>query len=106
MNLPREKKYEGKYLIQTDQANITPEEAVEYYKELNEVERGFRSLKDPLGMRPIWHHAARRVKCTLRHRWAFLIERMLERTLKDAGVTLSRSCALEASRRFATCNSE
>ena len=28
VNLPREKKYEGKYLIQTDQVHITPQEAV------------------------------------------------------------------------------
>ena len=97
VNLPREKKYEGKYLIQTDQANMTPEEAVEHYKELNEVERGFRSLKDPIGMRPIWHHVARRVKAHIFvAALAFLIERMLERTLKDAGVTLSAQSALEA----------
>ena len=62
MNLPREKKYEGKYLIQTDQTRMTPEEAVAHYKELNEVERGFHSLKDPIGMRPIWHRAERRVR--------------------------------------------
>lgn len=98
VNLPREKKYEGKYLIQTDQSDMTPQDAVAYYKELNDVERGFRSLKDPLGMRPIWHHVARRVKAhifvaTL----SFLIERMLERTLKDAGVSLSARSALEAS---------
>ncbi len=97
VNLPREKKYEGKYLIQTDQSDMTPEEAVSHYKELNEVERGFRSLKDPLGMRPIWHHADRRVKAhifvaTL----SFLIERMLERGLKDAGVPLSAQSALES----------
>ena len=95
VNLPREKKYEGKYLIQTDQSDMTPVEAVSHYKELNEVERGFRSLKDPLGMRPIWHHADRRVKAhifvaTL----SFLIERMLERALKDAGVPLSAQSAL------------
>ena len=46
VNLPREKKYEGKYLIQTDQPDMTPEEAVAQYKELNEVERGFHALKD------------------------------------------------------------
>src|SRR5260370_764381 len=62
VNLPRENKYEGKYLIQTDQVDMTPENAVEHYKDLSEVERGFRSLKDPLGMRPIWHHKERRVK--------------------------------------------
>ena len=97
VNLPREKKYEGKYLIQTDQTEITPEEAVSHYKDLNEVERGFRSLKDPLGMRPIWHHAERRVKAhifvaTL----SFLIERMLERALRDAGVSLSAQSALRS----------
>jgi transposase len=97
VNLPREKKYEGKYLIQTDQANITPQEAVAHYKDLSEVERGFRSLKDPLGMRPIWHHVARRVKAHIFvAALAFLIERMLERTLKDADLALSAQSALEA----------
>jgi transposase len=97
VNLPREKKYEGKYLIQTDQTEMTPQDSVAHYKELNEVERGFRSLKDPIGMRPIWHTNERRVRAhifvaTL----AFLIERMLERALKDAGVPLSAQAALMA----------
>ncbi len=48
VNLPREKKYEGRFLIQTGERNITAQDAVAHYKELNEVERGFRSLKDPL----------------------------------------------------------
>jgi transposase len=97
VNLPREKKYEGKYLIQTDQAAMTPQDAVQYYKDLSEVERGFRSLKDPLGMRPIWHHVERRVKAhILVAALAFLIERMLERALKDAGLSLSARSALEA----------
>jgi transposase len=97
VHLPREKKYEGKYLIQTDQEAMTPQEAVEHYKDLSEVERGFRSLKDPLGMRPIWHHVARRVKAHIFvAALAFLIERMLERALKDAGLSLSARSALEA----------
>lgn len=97
VNLPREKKYEGKYLIQTEQVAMTPQEAVEHYKDLSEVERGFRSLKDPLGMRPIWHHAARRVKAHIFvAALAFLIERMLERALKDMRLSLSARSALEA----------
>ena len=56
--------------------------AVEHYKELNEVERGFRSLKDPLGMRPIWHHSTRRVKAHIFvAALSFLLERMLELVL-------------------------
>jgi len=97
VNLPREKKYEGKYLMQTDQLAMTAQEAVAHYKDLSEVERGFSSLKDPLGMRPIWHHAERRVKAHIFvAALAFLIERMLERALKDAGLSLSAQSALEA----------
>jgi transposase len=97
VNLRREKKYEGKYLIQTDQPDITVEDAVAHYKDLNEVERGFRSLKDPLGMRPIWHRAERRVKAHIFvAALAFLIERMLERALREAGVNLSPQAALES----------
>ena len=97
VNLPREKKYEGKYLIQTDQTDMTPEEAVSHYKDLNEVERGFRSLKDPLGMRPIWHHSEDRVKAHIFvAALAFLIERMLERALKKAKVNLSAQSALQS----------
>jgi transposase len=97
VNLAREKKYEGKYLIQTDQADMTPPDAVAQYKELNEVERGFRSLKDPLGLRPIWHRHERRVRAHIFvAALSFLMERMLERALKDAGVALSAQAALTA----------
>jgi transposase len=97
VNLPREKKYEGKYLIQTDQTDMTPQDGLAHYKELNEVERGFRSLKDPIGMRPIWHTNERRVRAHIFvAALAFLIERMLERVLKDAGVLLSAQAALTA----------
>ena len=97
VNLPREKKYEGKYLIQTDQTDLTAQDAVAHYKELNEVERGFRSLKDPIGMRPIWHHHERRVRAHIFvAALAFLIERMLERALQDAQVPLSAQAALTA----------
>jgi transposase len=97
LNLAREKKYEGKYLIQTDQTELTAQEAVSNYKDLNEVERGFRSLKDPLGMRPIWHHAQRRVKAHIFvAALSFLFERMLERALQDAKVDLSAQAALRS----------
>jgi transposase len=97
VNLPREKKYEGKYLIQTDQADRTPAEAVAHYKELNEVERGFRTIKDPLAMRPIWHRLDRRVRAHIFvAALAFLIDRMLERALRDSQVQLSSTAAWTA----------
>lgn len=99
VNLPREKKYEGKYLIQTDQPDITPEDAVAHYKDLDQVERAFRSLKDPLGVRPIWHRADRRVKAHIFvAALSFLIDRMLERALREADVNLSSQAAWESLR--------
>ena len=68
-----------------------------HYKELNEVERGFQARKNPLGMRPTWHHADRRVKAHIFvAALSFLIERMLERALKDANLNLSAQSAIEA----------
>jgi transposase len=97
VNLPREKKYEGKYLIQTDQPDMQAEDAVAQYKELNEVERGFHALKDPIGMRPIWHHVERRVRAHIFiAALAFLLDRMLERALRDAQVNLSSTDAWRA----------
>jgi transposase len=97
VNLPREKKYEGKYLIQTDQADLTAQDAVAHYKELNEVERGFHALKDPIGMRPIWHRSERRVRAHIFvAALAFLLDRMLERALRDAKVNLSSTAAWQA----------
>ncbi len=61
-NLEREKAYEGKYLIQTEEQGLTPVEAVEAYKDLSDVEMAFRSLKDVIEMRPIYHRDDGRVK--------------------------------------------
>jgi len=97
VNLPREKKYEGKYLIQTDQPDMKAEDAVAHYKELNDVERGFHTLKDPIGMRPIWHHLERRVRAHIFvAALAFLLDRMLERALREAQVNLSATAAWQA----------
>lgn len=97
VHLQREKRIEGKYLIATSEASLGALEAVRMYKELSEVERGFRSLKDVLEMRPIYHKSEGRVRAHIFvAALALLLTRMLERRLKDAGVTLSAEQALQA----------
>ena len=100
VNLSREKKYEGKYLIQYmshADKEMTAVDAVAHYKELSDVERGFHTVKDPLAMRPIWHHVDRRVRAHIFvAALAFLLDRMLERALRDAGSELSSSAAWSA----------
>lgn len=53
---------EGKYILKTDEPDITAVEAVACYKELNSVEQGFRDLKDVIDMRPIYHKTDERIE--------------------------------------------
>jgi transposase len=95
--LAAEKRIEGTYVIATSEPTLTPLEAVAAYKQLQEVERGFRSLKDVLALRPIWHHSPVRVKGhILVAALALLLERVLEKRLRDAGVNLSAREAMLA----------
>lgn len=95
--LPQEKAYEGKYLIQTEEPNLTAVEAVKIYKDLSDVERGFRQLKDVLEMRPIYHHIDTRVEAHIFvAALALLLTRALERKIRAAGLDLSAEQALEA----------
>ena len=97
VRLAQEKKYEGKYLLQTDQRDFTPLDAVEHYKQLTEVERGFRTLKDPLALRPVYHRVTHRVQAHIFvAALAFLLDRLLERKLKAAGINLSTADAWAA----------
>src|SRR5262249_42511705 len=45
VNLEREKRLEGKYVVATSEKDIDAQEAVALYKQLTEVERSFRHLK-------------------------------------------------------------
>jgi len=89
-NLQPEKALEGKYLIQSEEPNLSPIEAVEIYKDLSAVERAFSGLKDVIEMRPIYHRTVPRVEAHIFiASLAFLLDRALEKTLKSAGKDLS-----------------
>ncbi|MEK7757902.1 MAG: IS1634 family transposase [Planctomycetota bacterium] len=90
VNLPREKAYEGKYVIQTEEESLTPVDAVRVYKELSEVERAFSRMKDVVEMRPIFHKKDERVRAhVFVAALAFLIDRALEKALKSAKLDVS-----------------
>jgi transposase len=96
-NLEREKAFEGKYVIQTEEPHLDPVAVVQTYKELSEVERGFRSLKDVIEMRPIYHRKNERVQAHIFvAALAFLLDRALEKKLKAAGLAMSAPLAIEA----------
>jgi len=98
-NLRREQAYEGKYVIQTEEKDLTPVQAVTIYKDLSEVERAFSNLKDILDMRPIYHQTDERVEAHIFvASLAFLLHRAIEKKLKAAGHDLSATEALQALR--------
>jgi len=95
--LQREKELEGKYVLITSERDLTPQGAVQQYKELMELEQGFRSLKDVLAMRPIYHQVEPRVRAHIFvAALALLLQRLLDRHLAGANSSLSASEAFEA----------
>ena len=97
MNLVREKALEGKYVIQTEERNLSAVEAVGAYKELNEVERGFSHLKGLLELRPVYHRKDARVEAhVFVAALALLLDRALEKSLRTAGSSLSSPFAWQA----------
>ena len=97
VHLQREQRLEGKYVIATSEQNIDAQEAVALYKQLTEVERSFRHLKDVLGLRPIYHQIAPRVRGHIFvAALALLLQTLLDQRLREADVDLSATEALQA----------
>jgi transposase len=95
--LEREKGIEGKYVIATGESGLSVLEVVAIYKDLSDVERGFRQLKDVLAMRPIYHQIETRVKAHIFvAALALLVQRLLARRLEEAGIDFSADRAMEA----------
>jgi transposase len=96
-HLEREKKIEGKYVIATSEKGLSVLDAVALYKDLTDVESGFRQLKDVMALRPIYHQVEPRVKAHIFvAALALLVQRLLGRRLQEAGVDLSPARALQA----------
>lgn len=97
VNLPREQACEGKYVIQTEEPDLSPVEAVTAYKQLNEVERGFAHLKGLLEVRPVYHRKDDRVRAhVFVAALAFLLDRALEKKLRAHHSMLSSPAAWQA----------
>ena len=56
-----EKRLDGKYLIRTSDDTLSIEDIVLGYKQLLIIERGFRTLKTDLELRPVYHRKPERI---------------------------------------------
>jgi transposase len=92
-----EEALDGVYILRTEEQRMSAKEVIEAYKDLTDVERAFRTMKSALQLRPFYHWTENRVRahaliCYL----AFLIERYVERTLKQHNVGFSAGTAFES----------
>jgi transposase len=93
----REKRLEGRYVIATTEAALSALDAVTLYKQLTEVERGFRRMKDVLSMRPVYHQVESRVRGHIFvAALGLLLQTLLQHRLDVAAVELSAEQALQA----------
>jgi len=96
-SLEHEKRIEGKYVIATAEKSLSVLDALAIYKDLADLERGFRHLKDVLALRPIYHQIEPRVRAHIFvAALALLVQRLLDRRLQEAGIDFSATRALEA----------
>jgi len=54
--------YDGKWIIMTNEKTISSYMAGAYYKTLQNIERGFKDLKNLINIRPIYHYKEERIK--------------------------------------------
>jgi hypothetical protein len=82
--LKRESHLDGKWLLRTSDATLTPEDLAAAYKQLLAVERGWRDMKGALGLRPVFHHREDRIRAHVQLCWlALLLIRVVENTTGD-----------------------
>jgi len=88
---------EGRYIVTTNHPHISPREAVARYKELSDIEAGFREFKDIIQGRPIYHQREDRIGAHLFiAQLALLLFRQLRFHLDQKKVLLSPREALAA----------
>jgi hypothetical protein len=82
--IAREEKLDGKWLLRTSDDSLTPTDLALAYKQLLEVERGWREMKGSLGLRPIFHHREDRIRSHVQLCWlALLLIRVVENATGD-----------------------
>ncbi len=84
----RAARYDGRYVLRTNNTDLDPEAVAQAYRELWRIERAFRELKTGLELRPVFHWTPQRVRghimvCFL----ALVLESALQRSLRQVGST-------------------
>jgi transposase len=76
-----EENLDGKYLLRTSDPHLSTEDIALGYKQLLEVERGWRDMKQVIDLRPVYHRKEDRIRAHIILCWlALLLTRVAENT--------------------------
>src|SRR6266852_1868937 len=76
-----EENLDGKYLLRTSDPKMTSEDIALGYKQLLQVERGWRDMKQVIDLRPVYHRKEERIRAHVILCWlALLLARIAENT--------------------------
>jgi hypothetical protein len=79
-----EARLDGKFLLRTSDPTLSAEDIALGYKQLLEVERGWRDMKSTLDLRPVYHRLEDRIRAHILLCWlALLLIRIAETTTGD-----------------------
>ena len=80
-----EERFDGKFLLRTSDPTLSAEDVALGYKQLLEVERGWRDMKSTLDLRPVFHRKEERVRSHVLLCWlALLLIRIAENGASDS----------------------
>jgi hypothetical protein len=86
-----EENLDGKYLLRTSDPKMTAEDIALGYKQLLEVERGWRDMKQVIDLRPVFHRKEQRIRAHVLLCWlALLLARIAETSTGQTWPTLRR----------------
>ena len=86
-----EARLDGKYLLSCSDDTLPADDVALGYKQLLEVERGWRDMKQVLALRPVYHRLDERIRAHVLLCWlALLLIRVAETTCGDTWRTLRR----------------
>jgi len=79
--IKQETNLDGKYLLRTSDPHMSAEDVALGYKQLLEVERGWKDMKSTLDLRPVYHRLEYRIRAHVSLCWlALLLIRIIENT--------------------------
>jgi hypothetical protein len=86
-----EENLDGKYLLRTSDPKMSAEDIALGYKQLLQVERGWRDMKQVIDLRPIYHRKEERIRAHVILCWlALLLARVAENACRDTWPELRR----------------